>query len=313
MKLRSAFTILELIFVIVIIAIIGKFGLEFIAQAYNNYIFSTINNQLQSESTAAVELLSKKLQHRIKSSEVARIPSYPAIALQTAGATTSTVLEWIGTDLDGFRGNSADTGALNLPNWSGIIDIDVGVGTNFLTSPETNTTATNNLIQILSQGTTTINNSALFFVGSINNSDINNFGWNGISALTNANTAMLPINSVLGNVTQFQAANTLAGSNGLAGVGIYEYYKLAWTAYAVVYDPITRNLTLFYDYQPWLGESYTDATTKQSLIMQNVSTFKYIAINSLIKIQVCVQSDLFNRMNEVGKQDYSICKEKTIF
>ena len=44
---RFAFSMLELIFVIVILGVLSKFGVEFLAQAYNNFIFSKINNTLQ--------------------------------------------------------------------------------------------------------------------------------------------------------------------------------------------------------------------------------------------------------------------------
>ncbi|MBD3825184.1 MAG: protein containing prepilin-type N- cleavage/methylation domain protein, partial [Epsilonproteobacteria bacterium] len=46
MRSRAAFSMIELVFVIVALGIIGKFGVEFLAQAYNNYVYSSINNQL---------------------------------------------------------------------------------------------------------------------------------------------------------------------------------------------------------------------------------------------------------------------------
>jgi len=42
MKTRAAFTMIELIFVIVVMGIIGKFGVEFLAQAYKSFIFSSV-------------------------------------------------------------------------------------------------------------------------------------------------------------------------------------------------------------------------------------------------------------------------------
>ena len=54
LKFRNAFTMLELIFVIVIIGILSKFGVEFIAQSYKGFIVSNINNTLQSQSATAV-------------------------------------------------------------------------------------------------------------------------------------------------------------------------------------------------------------------------------------------------------------------
>ncbi|MCW8839326.1 MAG: protein containing prepilin-type N- cleavage/methylation domain protein, partial [Thiovulaceae bacterium] len=91
----------------------------------------------------------------------------------------------------------------------------------------------------------------------------------------------------------------------------YEYYQLAWTANAVSIEDDgkgndTYDLVFYYDYQPWRGESYTDG--KSSIIMENVPTFQFRAVGSMIKIQVCVKSDLIN-----NQQGYALCKEKTVF
>ena len=291
MKLRSAFTMIELIFVIVIMGIIGKFGVEFLVQAYNNFIFSSVNNSLQADSTMAAEFISKRLQHRIKDSIIARKSSDGSfVALGSANGDNYNILEWIGADIDGFRGNS-ENGNM-LPNWSGIVDLDLSSSTTIY-SPESNTTKINSLINTLSYNNSSISDAAIYFVGS--NSDIvDGYGWNG--AITDQNQTMHPVKAGT-NLNEFNSS--------IAGVDfneLYEYYKLAWSAYAVVHSS-NRNLTLYYDYQPWNGETYTDG--KSAIIMQNVDTFQFMAIGSLVKIQVCVNSDLV--------EDYSLCKEKTIY
>ena len=63
---------------------------------------------------------------------------------------------------------------------------------------------------------------------------------------------------------------------------------------------------MWYNYRPWKGERY-DLNGSTSIIMENVSSFRFIASESLVKIQVCVKSDL------VANEVYAICKEKTIF
>lgn len=283
---RAAFTLLELIFVIVIIGVLSKYGIEFLSQAYKNYIFSNINAALQSQSAAAVETIASRLQYRIKDSVIARESGGGFNALAGYSAGTATILEWIGTDIDGLRGNS-------MPLWSGVIDLDLSNAT-MLKSPETNTTAIDNFIDTLSDGGSGINNAAIYFIGS--DSDINRYGWNGI--LTDHNTSVMHRINAGTNIDEF-----------VSGIGvdfnstdIYEYYQLAWSAYAVVHSN-DGNLTLYYDYQPWEGESYTNG--KSALIMENVETFRFKSIGSIIKIQVCVNSTLM--------EDYSLCKEKTIF
>ena len=294
---RHAFTMLELVFVIVIMGIIGKFGVEFLAQAYNTFIYAKINNRLQSDSTHTIELIAKRLEARIPPSTIKRKSPYNTLF---KGATETVIdpanydfLEWIAYDVDGFRSQST------AKTWSGIIDLDITKTTNLkLFSPDSNMTAIDNHIKALSNNTSTIARAALFFPSS--NYNINAFGWNGGTALIDQNRSMHPI--IAGGTNEF-AASTTHGVN-FDGATIYNRYMLAWTAYAVVHDSTTKDLTLYYNYQPWHGDDYTDGNS--SLLMQNVDTFRIKGTGELFSIQVCVDSNLTN-------QEHSICKEKTIF
>jgi len=301
MRFRSAFTMIELIFVIVIMGIIGKFGVEFLARAYETFIYSTTNNRLQARSATAVEFIASRLQHRIKDSVIVRRTTGANLtALASANpANNYLVLEWISTDIEGYRGATA-------PFWSGILDIDAGIalGNNTLVSPGTSTAALNLQINTLSYNGSGIANAALFFIGA--DSDINSFGWdNGAIAFANQSNAMHPITSVAGQPTQFTSGNAATFN----GVDVYEYYKLSWTANAIVISAPDANnmstLTFHYDYQPWEGERFNDAGTKTALLMEDISTFQAMAIGSIIKIQVCAKSRLI--------EEYSLCKEKTIY
>jgi len=296
---RAAFTLLELIFVIVIMGILAKFGVELLSQAYQNFIFSSVNNRLQSQSEAAVETIASRLQYRIKDSVIARRTNGTFVGLAGNTDPTIPILEWVASDIDGFRGNSAV-----LPHWSGVIDIDASTAPTTLVSPGTDTVALNTLIGVLSNGGSTIDDAAIYFVGS--DSDVQTgYGWNTATGpITTQNEAMHPINDVAGQPTQFVSGVGV----DFSGVDIYEYYQLAWTAYAVGITDYnlsnnTGTLRLYYDYQPWKGESYADA--KNEVLMDNVSTFKFRAAGSIVKIQVCVKDDLV--------EEYSLCKEKTVF
>ena len=292
MKFHSAFTMIELIFVIVIMGIIGKFGTEFLAQSYNSFIFSNVNNTLQSNSAMAVEFIASRLQHRIKDSVIVRegkVTTFDALSSSDSGKNY-TVLEWVQTDIDGYRG-------LNKPYWSGIIDLDLS-DKNKLVSPLTDTTEIDELIQILSYGNSKIENSALYFIGS--NNDIDGYGWDGV-AITEQNSSVMHPIKANSNVDEFISSN----GDDFSMLDVYEYYKLSWTANAIVLEDDT--LYLYYDYQPWNGEKFYDSNKEiqKTTLMENVSTFRAVAIGSIIKIQICVKSDLV--------EEYSLCKEKTVF
>jgi prepilin-type N-terminal cleavage/methylation domain-containing protein len=307
MQLKKAFTLLELVFVIVIMGIIGKFGTEFLAQSYKNFIFTNTNHTLQSNSEAAIEIVAAQLQNRIKDSVIARTsPTANPVPIESASGDSYTILEWVGADSDGFRGSSEDndTGAYRFPDWSGILDLDAG-DADTLVSPETNTTLVDTLIRSISDNNATIDDAALYFIGS-NSNAVTDYGWDG--NLTNINAqlgAMHPITTT-SNEDEFTSST---GTN-FRGVDIYEYYKLSWTAYALVYEAGTNNkgtLWLYWNYQPWKGEKFTDSGKYiyKSILMEDVSTFRFTAIGSILKVQICVKSDLI--------EEYSLCKEKTIF
>ncbi|SFV65148.1 FIG00469922: hypothetical protein [hydrothermal vent metagenome] len=298
---RYAFTMIELIFVIVIMGIIGKFGIEFLAQAYKTFIFSSINNKLQSDSGYAVEYISKRLENRIKESLIARktIASLPAapdtVPINFAAGNTYNVLEWVSADVEGFRGLS--DALPNLPAWSGIIDLyNPASRATVLVSPGTDTGDIDTLIKALSYGDSDISDAALYSIGA-NSNVMESFGWSGI--LTQSGIMHPVTSTAISN--QFQSSN----EEDFTNADISEYYKLSWTANAVEYQDNgsgSGTLTFYWDYQPWNGDTLANA--KHAVIMENVSTFQFRAIGSTIKIQVCTKSILV--------EEYSLCKEKTI-
>ena len=292
---RTAFTMIELIFVIVIMGIIGKFGTEFLAQAYESFIFSNTNNKLQARSAKTVEFIASRLENRIKDSVIARqTPAGTPEGIGSVSATTNyTVLEWISADIDGFRGTTK-------PYWSSILDLDASSATT-LVSPDTNTTAIDGLIRMLSNNGSNISNAAIYFIGS--NSDINSYGY--ASGLSDQSGAIHPINANAGTPALNDFVSSIAGKD-FTGVDLYEYYKLAWTANAIVWTPANGGtLTYYYDYQPWNKKQLGNANTKSAVLMEGISTFQFMSIGSIMKIQVCAGDDLV--------EDYSLCKEKTIF
>lgn len=294
----KAFTMIELVFVIVIMGIIGKFGVEFLAQSYKTFIQAKISSELHTNSTSALQFIAKRLEFRIVPSTIKRSPLLPLPGFQGAAEiplvddTSYNILEWISYDIDGYRGT-------NAPLWSGIVDLDPSeTNSTNIFSPGTDTDNLDDLIKTLSNNGSSIADAAIMF--SSDNYDPYNFGWDGGDVLTDQNKAIHPINSAAAT----DSFATGIGAN-FSGMKVSNRYMLAWTAYALVHED--NNLTLHYDYQPWQGESYDDG--KSQLLMQNVSTFRIKTNPSggLFSIMVCAKNDLI-----VG-EEHSICKEKVIF
>ncbi len=286
---HKAFTFIELIFVIVIIAIIGSFGAEFLANAYNGFLNTTLQSRLTANSEAAITQIAARLQYRIKDSMIVRSNVGGAFRSIQNANVNDRIIEWVGVDIEGWRGDW--NGTQNTPNWSGFIDVsNAGANINNLISPQTINANITNTINALSNGTKTSNNTALFFLGP--NSNVNAYGWGG--AIADQNQTAHP-------VTPGNGVFAPRGGN-FQFVDIYEFYQLAWTAYSVELNTTNKQLLLRYNYQPW-DNTYNNQQT--SILMEDVSSFTFQSVGDLIKIQVCVDD------NVTGGN--AVCKEKTIF
>ena len=83
---------------------------------------------------------------------------------------------------------------------------------------------------------------------------------------------------------------------------IYEQYKLTWSSYALVVE--NENLYLYYDFPANINEPLG---TKRSLLINNVSTFKFRGAGDTMRFKLC--------QNEYVTEDYNVtvCKEKAVF
>jgi len=320
--MRKGFTLIELVFVIVIMAILASFGVNILRTIYDSYKNSTDNNKLQFNTELAVKQIANRLQYRIKDSTIARVAAGGTFnGLSSINpATNYTILEWIGSDIDGFHGTSrvglAAEPLFNRPAWSGFIDVDNNpafTAKTYLESPGTDTGVEDGIIQNLraTGSGTDITNAAIFFSGS--NADVqNDFGWDGVAIITQANTAAHRITDV-GSATVTQLVDSIAAT--FVGADIYEQYKLSWTAYGIRIEDFDgdgdNDLVLYHDYQPWEGDALpVNLNNNKNLLLENITTFKFTAIGDVVRIQICVdeQDGL-----ATGDGGYSICKEATIF
>jgi len=328
--MKKAFTLLELVFVIVIIGILANFGTNILMTTYTSYTASSVNNKILADTELALKQISNRLQYRIKDSVIARTaPNAAPFRAVASAAVGDTVLEWIGYDIDGWLG------APNLPTWSGFIDIDdpgainsqLGV-TPYLESPGTNTAAITATIAALANGSAnTVADAAIFFTGANSNVQAG-FGWNG-AAEVNQTTARAHSIAGAGGLLVTRLQDGTPGPSSFTGTDIYENYKLAWTAYSISLEDfnnlgevypighplagnVIQDLVLYYDYQPWNGVVAPVAipNPRRQLLLKNVDTFKFQAVGETIKIEICV-----NEQDILGTQDggYAVCEEIAIF
>lgn len=325
---QKAFSMLELIFVIVILGIVASIGSSLIARTFESYIVQRALHRASLSTELAATQLVNRLTFRIKDTTIARNPNdvndwLTVTSIGGTGDNIHTALEWIGYDDDSFS-------ARTVPGWSGYADVQNASVAGFAT-PGSNLSTANSIIRSLSNNevalTTGGQRPAIFFNAS-GNSDQYRVPSNaliyapsclGMDYASNDVSCVLAVSGT----TNVGAADTLTFTTAPHDTNpktIYEHYKLAWSAYAVVPVQVTGidltdrgfqagdmifDLRLFYNYQPWLGEQY-DTHGSSSILISNVSVFKFSESGGTVRFKICTQQNI------AGNRHATVCKEKAV-
>jgi prepilin-type N-terminal cleavage/methylation domain-containing protein len=278
---RAAFTLLEVVFVIVILGVVSSIGAEIIAQVYESYITQRASHRSSIKTELAATQIANRLAYAIPGTVIGRKSSgYKAI--DNLDANDYPILQWIAYDADSFS-------AYRKPGWSGFADLDACTATT-ISTPGSDLAKTDTIIKELSEGAVKdLSNAAIFFPGEYN-----------------AHT--------IGYDTDISGLVKVSGGSGenltvasLAGKTIKEHYKLAWTSYAIVPSDNgdgTFDLTLRYNFQPWNGSHYGSASSVT--LLRNVSVFKFTGSSNTIRFKICQQENI----GETYK--ITTCKEKAV-
>jgi len=306
LRTKAAFTMLELIFVIVILGIVSSIGAEVIAKVYESYITQRAIHRSSVKTELTATQLANRLAYSIPGTVIGRVDNNTFNALENIPAATTdrNILEWIGYDSDSFGAidSGAATGLSRSPVWSGYCDVLGTASKNNLSTPGSRLTDLTGIIGNLSGST--IADAAIVFPDSYNAHTL------GYAETTRSTTG---IHTVSGNT-----GNTVLTLDAIAGTRtIKEHYKLAWTAYAivptVVTDQVARgfqagdniwDLTLYYDYQPWDGENYSNGSSQ--ILLRNVSVFNFTGTGNTIRFKICQRESIG------GTFSINTCKEKAV-
>lgn len=325
MKNRNhAFTMLELIMVIVILGIVSSLGSSMIAKTFESYVLQRALHKASMATELAATQIVNRLTFRIPRTTVARRPSspydfLPVSSVSTTGDTIHVALEWYAYDNDSFSANK-------LPGWSGYADTVSSNSTKaqFIT-PGSSLDITNTIIDNLSAGRVDLTGTgagrpAIFFRATDSNYDPANSAIHqyrpecmGLDYAAFDNNCVLAVSGVHSN-TAHDIFKFTDAARKTESKFIYEHYKLAWSAYSIVPEQETDfnngnplyQLKLYYNYQPWLGNKYTDNSTSSSILLRNVSVFKFSESGGTMRIKLCVQENI------AGDANVTICKEKAV-
>jgi len=309
--MKKAFTMIELIMVIIVLGIVASIGAEIIVKLYDNYMRTRTINALETKTEVALEQIAKRFQYRIKDSTIARrFNDATGLANNILPISspnldnTYKIIEWIGYSNESFLGTPR-------PGWSGLIDMynpntsNVGVIT--LQTPDSNLTYAQNIMNVLTRGKVNLtanHEAALIFKRPW---DIKDFGWEEDNANHDDN-ATLKVRINANDI--FQTSNELDPTTE-----IYEQYYLAASAYALVPDngvaANTRdfNLTLYYNYAPWLPADNNYSRGDRSVLVEHVNLFHFRQDQTLLRFKLCIHD-----ANQTGfGERIVVCKEKVVY
>ena len=116
--MKKGFTLIELVFVIVVLGIISMFGADLYTKIYKSYVHVRAVNQLEARTQNAMMLITNRLEDRIKSSTIGReLSSNEFVPISALDDPKYDILEWIG--------QSVETRNINkrTPGWSGFMSM----------------------------------------------------------------------------------------------------------------------------------------------------------------------------------------------
>ena len=311
--MKRAFTLLELVVVIVVLGIIAMMSFNAIMNIYSNYFQTRTVNELETQTEIALEQISKRLEHRIKPSVIARKTDGAFLALNDSGVNLNAeyeILEFIPYAYEIFNdvpsGNKAGrySGYADLAKSSPATGL-ISPGSNFSTEvvetikdltcrEDTNATCVD--FTKKDGGVAAIFSDVYYNVQS-------SFGYSNGTVPVSLDIAKVGVKSTDGNTLEI---------SGFDGKQISEQYHLAYTANAIVpeqsADPKDAtngvfDLNLYYDYRPWMGEKYKPNGEKATLA-KNVTRFVFTEKNGVIVLKLCMRAK---------NSEITICKSKAVY
>ena len=325
--MKRAFTLLELVVVIVVLGIIAMMSFNAIMNIYSNYFQTKTVNELETQTEIALEQISKRLEHRIKPSVIARKTDGAFLALNDSGVNLDAkyeILEFIPYAYEIFNdviSLDANDNVIEQDGkagrYSGYADLAKSSPATGLISPGSNfTTGVVETIKDLTCRDEIRNATCVDFTKKDGGvvaifSDV----YYNVQSSFGYSNGIVPVDLDIAKVGVKGGQSGLNGNtleiSGFANKQISEQYHLAYTANAIVpeqsADPKDAangvfDLNLYYDYRPWMGQGYKNG--EKATLAKNVTRFVFTEKNGVIVLKLCMRAK---------NSEITICKSKAVY
>ncbi len=299
--MRHAFTLIEIVFVLVILGIVAAIGTDIVFKAYENYLISQQIASAHYKTDLALEQISKRLEYRIPYTAVSIHSTHDPDTISPLSDINQSheILAWIARAYEARRGEYNDTLGLNYPGWSGFADLNESNKTQLRTKGCDLSIARNIIHGLTGFDLNNPNDGiAITFQTYPRNVDIvTAYGWR-------KPTGTDPTDIFAVHATD---AHTFVFDD-IKPDRIYEHYSLTSGAYAVVPEQNPSgdyNLTLYYDFRPWMGERFSDG--KSTVLVSGMTKFNFRRVERSIELRLCTESSISSDIN------VTICGKKVVF
>ena len=304
-QFRSAFSMIELLFVIVILGIIGGIALETIRQYYENIYRTQEYTKRVSQADHILDQVSKYFENAITSSIVNldRGVNTDCYGPPTAGDANDYTVAFVAPDYDSLRASGA-------PGWNE--DTVLGAN-NVLTALDANFTNAGNIINTLDPNSNAnLTNSAVYDTDSADVATCNRFGMNG-GAIGSAG-----YHRIAGSTATTLTLNTENNTTN----GKRKYLLRTGYAFRVLDN---GNFMMYSNFRPWEGGRYnTAANRRENILGQNVAHFyaDYNATDFMAnanlndrglvwRLKVCMRG-IDSNLSDADAEGQTICRERRV-
>ena len=321
---RKSFTLMEMIFVIVILSFIITGGLMVASKIYKRNMIATKTLSLAFNTELVIDKLANRLYYRIPLSAIGYDPSthdFKYLGDLTNNDTNYTVLEWIGESYDIENGL----------NFSGFADL-YAANKPVLAALDFNASDINETLNNKFNKNEDFKNFVgIIFAGSFDRGDEgalddynDSFGWHGNKA-----KYVFTIGDYTQNGNDTNLSLRKYDGSEIDHARIYEKFYLADSAYALALgkdintsadcianlnipeNEVNNTLFLFYDYRPWKGETFCaddngTASGEVNILSKNIEGFYVKSVNSHLEL-------FFKAVYQRGDVTIKVSKQKVVF
>jgi len=325
---KKSFTLIEIIFVIVILGLVSVGSFKAIELLYQRYYQVNTITKFTILSQTLLDEVSTILYYRTPLTAIGYDPSTGDFKkLEEIDSDDYRIFEWISEAYDAKK----HFGMINKQmGYTGFIDMEKSDRNSLtLVSKDFNLTDVNNTLNRVFNNNQELNKSvAIIFAGNLDKGDTqddynNSFGWHGFE-----HKKVFLIN----RFTQDNNDTNFTMNDDIKGNKIYAKYYLATSGWAIARGVDVNQsaeclkdlgvddntLLLFYNYRPWNNETFCadphqdNSETNEgnvSILAKDITSFKVKAVDYHIELKVQFQKPLYRSSDT----NISVTKQKVTF